>query len=251
MKMFAKNRNMGVENPPSTLDPANPFLEDLTRAYNDGFSKTGEILGVHGTSIYALEHVITHGRLLPSGIEGGYYPGSIYFYPWTDMVSTAELPSVDTVHSPEAIISEATKYARGKAIEHGLLTHLQLSFDDPKHIGLGVEVGLAYAFENIPIEVSLKRILPEVTSMGIAERLSDIPSVAADLMKNQGILIAINRHALHNFEISLGDVDDDLCIRVNEGLPVRYFCGLLPLGVREREWFDTHITINSTGAFAR
>lgn len=198
-------------------------------AFRKGINpRDASVLGYHGTSIQALEHLLDTGYMtLTKGsaqsFGGSFYRGRIY---GLHIVPNPENPKVkgmefrNPLHTGyDSPMDDALSFARHIAHRHHTIRSLGLKMSRVAHQKAADDIISGFS-------------TPEEATRRVKKGEPDPKAIRA------GVVLAISEKAADRFRISVGGDGNDINIETTR-LPAEYIVGIEPADDNAFEWLDS------------
>lgn len=211
---------------PEQVDPA--VRDYVVNEYRRGLTGDG-CIGLHGTSLETIQYLLANG-VLPGGIKNHRMddePGEVFYTP---LKHTGTISSVD--------IEMSTWYAKKNGARHFLSSQLNLDLSKPQS---HVIVNRLANHTSVPLADNPKFQKLFTTKGWHPSEIQNLVELAEE---QKGIIVGIRTQVSSRYQISntdrLGGYNDGpRIITKGKGLPFTNILGILPLGDREQQFFDT------------
>ena len=210
--------------------------ELVVRLFQKGIHRRDSI-GVHGTSLQAIEHILQTGRLLPSVGAGN--EGQIYIFPNMEhpqiqhRINTSEIKVVSGIldendpHTFAGAMTGATNYAGIKAQEHGILRELGLPITPES---------ASHAFDYWYERDSAWQAIAYFERNGFTRE--QLIEARKKTLERKGVILSFGTDAF-SFRLRNAARDDHgLRFEAPQGMPARVIEGIEPLGDYEYRFFE-------------
>lgn len=210
---------------------------------------TNDCVGYHGTSMEAIEYLITHGSLPgvthehAKGLEIGefyFIPRLDYFpknHPFFRKYPSWKEPTSQSNTGDDKKLQNAAHYATNIAETHYFLRRLGIDFsaDDYYLVARRLFHAIAYPFS--PFSADRLTFLNRFEQMGYTR--SELLTIIREARQRKGIILGIKHTVLSNFDIQPGnDEYNDVKIYIPEGLSFEFISGASPQSTPEQDFFS-------------
>lgn len=211
---------------PEQVDPA--IRDYVIHEYHRGLTPEG-CIGLHGTSLEAIQYLLAKG-VLPGGIKNHRMdeePGEVFYTP---LEHAGTISPVD--------MQMGTWYAKKNGARHFLSTQLGLDLSKPQSHAI---VNSLVNHTSVPFSDDSKFQKLFATKGWDHSKMQNLVELAEEQM---GIIIGIRTQVGNKYQISDtdrlgGHNDGPRIITKGKGLPFTDLVGILPLGNRERQFFNS------------
>ncbi|MDP2630131.1 MAG: hypothetical protein Q8P56_01865 [Candidatus Uhrbacteria bacterium] len=229
------------EKPASDTSDVRARTERVIAMAELGIDKVDSI-GLHGTSIQAIQHSIDYG-VMPGGVikdaRGQYTHGDLFYYPLGGPTQPEQ--------ERKRIVREAEMYAGITARNHFTVDALHLDFGNAEQHFLAGEFSYKQKIKWSDEDVlnAFKRFVHirlggHGKKEDIEQLRDEVERVAKEAWAHKGVVIALSPRTGVDFEVKPGDPgEDDVRISCPSGLSLEYISGISSRGEREEEYISS------------